>query len=52
MMDTISKEFDKEILKPIEYKPEQYDGQINIWEEFYDLDIPNKMKNAVIRISN
>ena len=52
IMDTISKEFDKEILKPIEYKPERYDGQINIWERFYALDIPNKMKNAVIRISN
>ena len=49
-MDTISKEFDKEILKPIEYKPERYDGQINIWERFYALDIPNKIKNAVIRI--
>ena len=50
IMDTISKEFDKEILKPIEYKPERYDGQINIWESFYALDIPNKMKNAVIRM--
>ena len=50
IMDTISKEFDKEILKPIEYKPERYDGQINIWERFYALDIPNKIKNAVIRI--
>ena len=48
IMDTISKEFDKEILKPIEYKPERYDGQINIWERFYALDIPNKIKNAVI----
>ena len=52
IMDTISKEFDKEILKPIEYKPERYDSQINIWERFYDLDIPNKMKNAVIRVNN
>ena len=52
IMDTISKEFDKEILKPIEHKPERYDGRINIWERFYALDIPNKMKNAVIRISN
>ena len=50
IMNTISKEFDKEILKPIEYKPERYDGQINIWEEFYDLDIPSKMKNVIIRM--
>lgn len=46
----ISNELDKEILKPIEYKPDYYDGQINIWERFYALDIPNKMKNAVIRM--
>ena len=50
IMDTISKEFDKEILKPIEYKHERYDGQINIGERFYALDISNKIKNAVIRI--
>ena len=52
IMNIISEEFDKKILKPIEYKPDRYDGQINIWERFYALDIPNKMKNAVIRISN
>lgn len=52
IMDTISKDLDSEILKSVEYKPKQYDGQINIWERFYALDIPNKMKNAVIRISN
>lgn len=52
IMKEVSKDIDSEILKSAEYKPEQYDGQINIWEEFYDLDIPNKMKNAVIRISN
>lgn len=52
IMDIISKEFNEEILKPIEYKPERYYGQINIWERFYTLDIPNKIKNAVIRISN
>ena len=51
-MKEVSKDIDGEILKSAEYKSEQYDGQINIWEEFYDLDIPNKMKNAVIRISN
>ena len=50
IMDTISKEFDKEILKPMEYRPEQYDGQINVWKRFYALDIPNKIKNAVIRM--
>ena len=49
-MEEISKELDEEILKPIEYKPDCYDGQINIWERFFDLDMPNKMKNAVIRI--
>ena len=52
IMDIISKELNEEILKPIEYKSERYDGQINIWERFYALDIPNKMKNAVIKISN
>lgn len=52
IMEEILKELDEEILKPIEYKSEQYDGQSNIWKTFYDLDIPNKMKNAVIRISN
>lgn len=52
IMNIISKEFDKEILEPIEYKPERYDGQINIWERFYTLDISNKIKNAVVRISN
>lgn len=50
IMGEISNELDKEILKPIEYKPDYYDGQINIWERFYALDIPNRMKNAVIRI--
>lgn len=48
----ISKELNKEILEPIEYKSERYDGQINIWERFYALDIPNKIKNAVIKINN
>lgn len=51
-MEEISKELDEEILKPIEYKPDCYDGQINIWERFYALDIPNRMKNAVIRRSD
>lgn len=51
-MKEVSKDINSEILKTAEYKPEQYDSQINIWEEFYDLDILNKMKNAVIRISN
>ena len=50
IMEEISKEFDEEILKPIEYKPDCYNGQINIWEKFYSLDILNRMKNAVIRI--
>ena len=50
IMDAISKELDEEILKPIEYKPERYDGQINIWEKFYAWDMPNKTKNAVIRM--
>ena len=50
IMNIISEEFDKKILKPIEYKPERYDGQINIWEKFYDLYIPNKMKNVIIRM--
>lgn len=50
IMYTISKEFDKEILKPIEYKPERYDSQINIWKKFYALDIPNKIKNVIIRM--
>lgn len=44
----ISKEINKEILKPIKYKSERYDGQINIWERFYVLDIPNKMKNGLL----
>ena len=34
IIDIISKEYNKEILKPIEYKHEQYSGQINIWERF------------------
>lgn len=50
IMDIILEEFDKKVSKPIEYKPEQYDGQINIWERFYALDIPNKMKNVIIRM--
>ena len=48
IMKEVSKDIDS--VKSTEYKPEQYDGQINIWEEFYALDIPIKMKNAVIRI--
>ena len=51
-MEEILKELDEEILNPIEYKPDYYDGQINMWERFYALDIPNRMKNAVIRISD
>lgn len=51
-MEEISKELDEEILKPIEYKSDYYDGQINIWEDFYALDMPNRMKNAVIRRSD
>ena len=51
-MEEISKEFDEETLKPIEYKPDCYDGQINIWERIYALDIPNRMKNVVIRRSD
>ena len=51
-MEEISKELDEEILKPIEYKPDCYDGQINMWERFYALDIPNRMKNVVIRRSD
>ena len=39
IMDTISKDLDSEILKSVEYKPKQYDGQINIWEKFYALDM-------------
>lgn len=50
IMEEITKEFDEEILKPIEYKSDYYDGQINIWERFYALDMPNKMKNAIIRM--
>lgn len=48
IMEEITKELDDEILKPIEYKPDYYDGQINIWERFYALDIPNKMKMRLL----
>ena len=51
-MEEISKELDEEILKPIKYKLDCYDGQINMCERFYALDIPNRMKNAVIRRSD
>lgn len=46
----VSKDIDSELLKSEEYKPEEYDGQINICEKFYGLDIPNKMKNVIIRM--
>ena len=34
IIDIISKEYDKEILKPTEYKNEQYSGQ-DIWEKIF-----------------
>ena len=46
----VSKDIDGELLKSAEYKTEEYDGQINICEKFYGLDIPNKMKNVIIRM--
>lgn len=50
IMEEVMKELDEEILKTIEYKLDFYDGQIDIWERFYAIDMPNRMKNAVIRM--
>lgn len=49
IMKAVSKDIDSEMLK-IEYRPERYDGQINIWRKFYGSDIPNEMKNVIIRM--
>lgn len=50
VLEKVMKEIDENILNPNEYKSDFYDGQINLWEIYNNLDMSNKMKNAIVKI--
>lgn len=50
VLDQVKDELDKlATVQPLKYKPE-YDGQIDIWDEFHRLNGMVRMKDTVVKI--